>query len=330
MMSSRASLLPVALMLMAGTAGAGEFRVGIETIGDPKAVFATVESRTIVPARARIGGMIAELTVREGDRVERGRPLAFIGDEKLVLQIRSLDAQIAGLDATAKQAQADFSRAESLFEKGTIARARFDESRTALNVATNALRARSAERSVIQQQLSEGRVIAPSTGRVLRVPLTTGTVVMPGEAVATIADEHYVLRLRVPERHARGLKPGDTIRIDGSEIDQSGARFGTIRLVYPQIEDGRVVADAEVEGLADSFVGERIRVWLSSGDRKAIIVPSASLMTRYGMDYVTVKDASDKTELVPVQRGRPLPRPHMPDGIEILSGLSGHEVLITP
>lgn len=87
-------------------------------------------------------------------------------------------------------------------------------------------------------------MLAPAAGRVLKVPLTTGTVIMAGESVADIAEQNFVLRLRVPERHARFLKAGDTIRLDAAELGESERRFGTIRLVYPQIEDGRVVADA--------------------------------------------------------------------------------------
>ena len=122
-----------------------------KTVADEKAVFATVESTNIVPARARIGGTVAELSVKEGDEVKQGQVLATVGDEKLVLQLKSLDAQIAGLEAQLAQAQGDLTRAEDLFSKGTIPKARLDEMRTAFNVATNAHRARVAQRSVIEQ-----------------------------------------------------------------------------------------------------------------------------------------------------------------------------------
>ena len=62
-------------------------------VADEKAVFATVESISVVPARGRIGGTIAQLSVREGDPVKRGQPIALIGDEKLALQLKSLDAR---------------------------------------------------------------------------------------------------------------------------------------------------------------------------------------------------------------------------------------------
>ena len=57
---------------------------------------------------------------------------------------------------------------------------------------------------MIQQQLTEGDVLAPAAGRVLKVPLTAGTVVfLPGDPVALIAEQNFVMRLRVPERPGR-------------------------------------------------------------------------------------------------------------------------------
>lgn len=331
-MTSRMLMIAAATWaaLAASASAADIFTVQPTTVGDEKAVFATVESANVVPARARIGGTVARLEVTYGDHVERGQTLAAIGDEKLILQMKSLDAQIAALDAQLAQAQTDLDRAQSLFDHGTIPRARLDEARTAFNVATNSRRARVAERAVIEQQLTEGNVLAPTSGRVLKVPVTPGTVVLPGEPVALVAEQNFVLRLRVPERHARFLKAGDPVRLDGEELGKGGAQFGVVRLVYPQIEEGRVVADATVQGIGDYFVGERIRVWVSGGDRMAIIVPARFVMTRFGIDYVRVLRDGDVTDDVPVQRGRAHPRPDMPEGLEILSGLKAGDRLVRP
>ena len=164
----RGIVVAAALALLARQAIAAEtFTVEPKTVADEKAVFATVESANVVPARARIGGTVAQLAVKEGDRVDQGQVVGIVGDDKLVLQMKSLDAQIAGLDAQVAQTQSDLTRAEDLFSRGTIPRTRLDEARTAFNVATNAHRARVAERSVVEQQLSEGKVLAPTAGRVL-------------------------------------------------------------------------------------------------------------------------------------------------------------------
>lgn len=317
--------------LIAQQARADEtFQVAAQTIGDEKAVFATVESANIVPARARIGGTVVQLVVRQGDRVEQDQPVATVADKKFVLQIQSLDAQIAGLQAQFDKAKTDLERAQELFAHGTTSKVALDTAQTAFEVATNALKARTAERAVVEQQIAEGKVLAPTAGRVLTVPVTTGTVVLPGEPLATVAEQNFVLRLRVPERHARFLRKGDRIRIDDEDLGSGGARFGTIRLVYPQIQDGRVVADADVTGLGDYFVGQRIRVWISAGERSSIVVPGSLIVTRFGIDYARVRTNSGSVVDVPVQRGRQLPRPDIPDALEILSGLKPGDVLVRP
>lgn len=319
----------VVLTFSRGVCAEERFAVASISVVDEKAVFATVESASVEAARARIGGTVAALAVREGDGVEQGQIIASVGDEKIALQLKSLDAQIAGLEAQLAQAQTDLTRAEDLFTKNIVPKSRLDEARTAFNVATNAHRARVAERSVIQQQLAEGNVLAPISGRVIKVPVRTATVILPGEPVAMVAEQHFVLRLRVPERHARFLKAGDPVRTDVEALGEAGAQFGTIKLVYPQIEDGRVVADANVAGLGDYFVGQRIRVWVSGGNRTAIVIPATYVTTRFGVDYVRIRKDGTLID-APVQRGRDFPRPDMPNGLEILSGLADGDELVQP
>jgi RND family efflux transporter MFP subunit len=322
------SLIAVA-GLGAAPAGAEILTVAPRSVADEKAVFATVESISVVPARGRIGGIIVQLNVREGDSVTSGQAIAAIGDEKLALQMKSLDAQIAALQAQSDQAQIDFTRTEGLVDRGILPRVKLDETRTALNVAQNGLRARTAERAVIQQQLSEGHVLAPAGGRVLKKLVAVGSVVLPGDPIAMIAQQDFKLRLRVPERHARFLKAGDRIRIDGAEFGEQASKSGAIDLVYPQIEDGRVVADATVEGLGKYFVGNRLRVWISGGPRTALVIPSNYVTTRFGIDYVHIRQA-ERTIDVPVQRGRDLPSADLPNGLEILSGIRAGDQLVQP
>ena len=299
-------------------------------LADEKAVFATVESANVVPARARIGGTVAGLTVHPGDAVQPGQVIAVVGDEKLLLTIAGLDAQITAVQSQLAQAQIDFSRAEALFRQGAGTRVAMDQARTAMDVATSTLKARTADRDVARQQLSEGQVLAPVAGRVLTVPVTKGTVVLGGDSVASIAESNYILRLRVPERHAGTLKTGDSVRVDGAEFGRSGAWFGKVTLVYPTIQEGRVVADAEVPGLGDFFVGERIRVWIGAGERPAFVIPESYVVTRFGLDYVRRQQPGGEPEETPVQRGQERPTEAMPDALEILSGLRAGDVLVRP
>jgi RND family efflux transporter MFP subunit len=318
-----------ATMVSAPLACAEPLTVAPRTVADEKAVFATVESISVVPARGRIGGTVVQLNVREGDSVTRGQAIAVIADDKLALQMKSLDAQIQALQAQADQAQIDFTRTEGLVDRGILPRTKLDETRTALNVAENGLRAKTAERAVIQQQFNEGQVLAPVDGRVVKRTVSIGSVVLPGDTVETIAQQNFKLRLRVPERHARFLKAGDKVRVDGAEFGDQAAKFGVIDLVYPQIEDGRVIADATVEGLGEYFVGDRLRVWISGGTRAAFVIPSNYVTTRFGIDYVHLRQG-EQTIDAPVQRGRDLPSSELPNGLEILSGIRAGDQLVQP
>ncbi len=325
---------PIALFLMLvaapAAAGPASFTTTLRQVSDEKAVFATVESRNVIPARTRIGGTVAALAVKDGDAVHAGQVLATVRDTKLQLQLTALDAQIAGLRSQLAQAHIDLGRANALARSGAVARAALDRARTAVQVAESALAARIAARAVTARQQEEGAVLAPIDGRVLAVPVTDGTVVLPGETVATVAEQHFVLRLRIPERYALGLKAGDRIRYDAAELGTAAPGFGSITLVYPQIVGGEVRADASAPGIGSYFVGERIRVWVPAGARGAIVIPAHFIFDRFGQDYVRLRTHAGTVVDAPVQRGLALPTPAMRDGVQILAGLTAGETLVAP
>jgi membrane fusion protein, multidrug efflux system len=296
-------------------------------IADRKLVLATVESVDVIPARVRIGGTVEGLGIDEGDRVEAGEVLATVADPKIALEMAAVEARIESLAAQRRQALTEVERARELRERAAIPQARLDDARTALEVIEAQLAAMRADRELVVERAAEGRVHAPTAGRVLRVHVVDGSVVQPGEPVATVAAERYVLRLLLPERHARFIGRGDPVEVGARGLgarlyDQAvSARTGTIVKVYPELQDGQVVAEAEIEGLGDFFVGERVRVHVATGTRPVIVVPPEYVYQRFGLHYVRLGDGR---ELV-VQPGQ-----RLADGIEILSGLQDGDQLVRP
>ena len=292
-------------------------------IDDLKAVFATVRSKDRIDARVRTPGTVVSLKVDEGAHVEPGQVLAIIADPKIALRIKALDAQIVGLESRAANAKADYDRAEQLRQRGVTPQARVDQLKTADDLAANELKSARAERQVAEEQVSEGQVLAPAAGRVLKVPVTAGTVMMAGETVATIAANLYLLRLELPERHARFMKKGDPIKIGarGLAPDQQVVGEGRIIQVYPELQGGRVLADAEVPNLGDYFVGERALVWISAGKRKTIAIPASFTFRRFGLDYVRVRRNDGEADDIVVQLGQPIPVANGGDQVEVLAGL---------
>lgn len=286
-----------------------------------KAVFGRVEARDRLPARARLGGTLVELSVKEGDLVKAGDRLGLIVDDKLVFQLSAIDAQKASLQAQLANAEAELKRGEDLLERGVTTVQRLDALRTQVDVIKGQIEAVDAERKVVEQQAADGAILAPADGRVLDVPVAVGAVVMPGEVVAMLGGGGIFLRLAVPERHAQAMKEGDRIEIEGS----AGAQEGTLERIYPLIENGRVVADVSVDGLADSFVDARVLVRLPVGTRAALVVPETALITRSGLDFVGVH-AGDAVALRAVVVGEHLQM----DGaamVEVLTGLQAGDAV---
>jgi len=320
------ALLSLALVALSHAAHAQpqEATVQQQMVADQKAVIATVQSVREVQARSRLNGTITLLNVKEGDHVEAGDKIALVGDAKLAIRGQGLSANIQGAQSAYDKAKLDFARASELRQSGYGTQARLDEMRAAMQIAENNLQAARAAQGEVTQQTSEGAVLAPGAGRILKVPVSLGSVVMPGEIVAVLAPENYILRAELPERHARHLKTGDTVLV-GTRGMKSGVseefKTGKVQLVYPEIKDGRVIADIAASDLGDYFVGERTRMLVSTGERPAYLVPSAMITRRFGVSLVKLKGGKE----IVVQPGRTID-----DQTEILSGLVSGDTVVMP
>jgi RND family efflux transporter MFP subunit len=310
----------VALLLAAAPVAAGTLTLAPETVTEWKPIYGTVAPRNDVPARARIGGVVEELLVTEGDAVTAGQRIATIRDEKLGFQVAAYDAQIAALRAQLATAETELARGETLIERGVATRQQVDQLRTTVDVTRSQLAAAEASRAVVAQQAAEGDVLAPDDGRVLTVPVTRGAVILAGEPVATIGSGGLFLRLAVPERHAAVLQEGDSIRIGTG----GGAREGRLAKVYPEIAGGRVTADVEVADLPGAFVNARVPVALPVGTREALLVPAAAVVTRSGLDFVTVVEGGAEVARA-VVLGEPVG-----DKVEVLTGLRAGDEVVVP
>lgn len=324
------ALLFLAVAGMNSLAQAEEYQVKTRTVIDTKTVYGTVQAAVDVPARARISGTLQDLSVDDGSSVKKGEQIAQIVDEKMNLQRRALDAKIAASKSNVDNYQLEYDRAQKLYERGTIAKSRIDQLETQLIVAQNTLKAAEGEKAVLEQQVTEGKVLAPSSGRVLDVPVTAGSFVMGGEVIATVAQEGFLLRIEVPERHARSMKVGDEVLLGGEPMKDGGeSEVGHIVKVYPKISQGRVVADADVPGLGDFFVGERIQVRIAVGERQAIFIPLEYISTRFGLDFVKLAADNGETLEIVVELGEHQTVDGKPY-VEVLSGLKDGDRLVHP
>ena len=304
---------------------AGLLTVQEVTAPDYKSVAAVLTNRDTGDARARIGGTLQQVRVREGAEVRRDQLLAVIVDQRLALEAQAGSAGVGAAEAVAEQARGDLRRAQYLFERGVYAQARMDAVQAQARAAEAQLRAARALAGAAGAMAGQGRVYAPADGRVTRLPIPQGAVVMPGDVVVAISTGARVLRIELPEGEASLLREGQDIRILG-DYDTS-VRVARVLQVYPAIDNGMVTADLDATSFEGEFIGARVRVLAPAGERQAFIIPGRYIVTRYGVDYVRlwrdglVFDA-------PVQRGARAPLENMEDGVEILSGLRAGDQIV--
>ncbi len=321
----RSLLLTMAtgLALLTGApALAGTLVLQPTQITEWKAVYGRVEAKDTVPARARLGGIVEMMGVSEGDTVTAGQRIALVRDEKIAFQIASLDAQMRAVTSRLQTAQSDLERAQTLVQRGVGTVQKVDQLQNEVTVARNDYAALEAQRSVLVKQEEEGAVLAPLGGRVLSAPVTRGAVVLNGDTIASIGGGGFFLRLAIPERHAAMLKQGATLRIatGGAQTE------GRLAKIYPLIENGRVIADVDVDKLDADFIDARILVEVPVGTREALLAPSSAVTNRSGIDFVTIESGGERVERAVIV-GETMQREEG-ERVEILTGLVAGDVLV--
>lgn len=295
----------------------------LQPVDDLKPVAASVVTRDMAEARARIGGTLTELKVREGDEVRKGQLIGRVSDQRLTLETTAYDAQAAAAAAEAARASAELSRVQVLYDKGFYAKARLEQAQAAARAAEGMAAAARAQRAASAEMGSQGAILAPSSGRVVRADVPAGSVVAGGQSVATITSGEPLLRLELPEGQARALKVGEQAPVSADDLPGLAA-YGTVVQIYPSVTGGQVTADLRVEGLRADLIGQRVRVQVKVGERDALVVPEAYAATRFGLDFVRLVGPDGAAREVAVQ-ATPAPTKGQ---VEILSGAQAGDVLV--
>ncbi|WGM37661.1 Multidrug resistance protein MdtE [Caulobacter sp. NIBR1757] len=297
------------------------FRVAPEM----KPVAGEITTRDMADARARIGGTVTRLTVREGDRVRAGQVVAFITDARLGLETSAYESMVSAAAGEAARANADLGRTRSLYDKGVYAKARLDQAEAAAKAANGNLNAARARRAASAEVGAQGAIIAPSAGRVLKADVPLGSVVAAGQSVAQITAGPIVVRISLPEGQARALRVGAPVEV-WPEGPGGASLTGQVTQAYPSVDAGLVTADVTVAGLSDALIGRRVTARVQVGERQALILPRRYVVTRFGIDYVRLVRSGGQVEDSPVQTA---PGP-LAEEIEVLSGLTAGDRIALP
>jgi HlyD family secretion protein len=181
-----------------------------------------------------VSGEIVELTVKEGDHVEKGQLLLRIKPDTYISQkdrslaaISSAQARRAQTEAQFTQADLAFKRSQQLYNQQTISKSDFEQAQATYNVAKATLDAAkydvvSTEASLKEanENLIKTSIYAPMSGTVsmLLVELgerVAGTNMMAGTELLRVADlSRMEAQVQVNENDVPRVKLGDTATIE--------------------------------------------------------------------------------------------------------------------
>jgi HlyD family secretion protein len=173
-------------------------------------------------------GIVAELYVKEGDRVEAGAPVFRLGAERIDLPLQGATAQRSALAqaieaarAQAALARSNYQRTSNLFADGFVARARLDADRAALDAANarleearRQLTASSADIGLWRERRGDLAGAAPAAGTIERIYHRPGEMVQAGQPIAALlAPENRKVRFFAPEPLLARLPVGARVAI---------------------------------------------------------------------------------------------------------------------
>ena len=191
----------------------------------------TVVAETSAAVGFQAAGRISERSVRRGERVEQGQPLARLDERDLAARVDSARAALEQARADARLAEQELDRIRPLFEQNVASRQSLDQAESSAAAARSRVASAKAQLTEARNALDYASLSAPFDGVVTSVVADVGDVVAAGQTVVRLAaDDGRLVEVAVPERRRAGLADNaqahlmaDEERLDASLDSVNGA-----------------------------------------------------------------------------------------------------------
>ena len=287
------------------------FRHYVEIPGDVE----TDQNITIYP---EYSGVLLDVNVDEGDRVQKGQILARIDDGGLSSQLAQMEAQMA-------LAKTTFERQQRLWEQNIGSEIQYLEAKTNYEAIQNSV-------NQMRSQLAKTVVRAPFSGIIDETFTEEGEVVAPGQSrlFRLINLKDMYISAAVPESYLNKIQKGTDVMV---EIGATGASFQSeVKQVGNFINPNnrtfeiQVAVPQNTQNIKPNLIATvRLNDYTSEG---AIIIPENVVQTNAAGERLTyvLERESDSSGIV---HKRILETGLMYDNsVEVLSGLQAGDLLI--
>lgn len=268
----------------------------------------TVTSDHRVSISSRISGYIRKLSVRAGDRVQRGQILVRVDPVNAKQAVVQAEADLA--DATA-----DLNRYEALYRDRAASKQQLDRARLRYKVTKSQLKQ-------ARNQLGYAEVTAPVNGVVVEKRMNKGDLAAPGATILTIEDPASLLvSTYVSEQFVSLIHVGDRVDVEVPALKRTIA--GSVRQV---VEAADPVSHQFLVKVAvqhpDLHPGMFAQSAFLIGKRQALLIPAAAVIDRSGLHGVYLIDSDGVAHYRQIRIGN-----RVGEDVEVLAGLHAGDVI---
>lgn len=153
-----------------------DLRFNIDVTGD-------VNPAQQVEIKPEVSGRIIHLPVLAGQVVKKGDVLVELDDRDLLTARQGAQTDIERARLTVDRSQADFDRGQGLYRAKLSSQETFDNVSNDLALARNALAKAQRSLQSVDDQLTKTRILSPTDGTILVLPVVEGQVVTAAASV---------------------------------------------------------------------------------------------------------------------------------------------------
>ncbi|MFP4560959.1 MAG: efflux RND transporter periplasmic adaptor subunit [Thiohalorhabdus sp.] len=295
-------------------------------------VTGTVTSPRVAQVSTSVGGLVKEMHVDSGHRVEAGAPLLELDRELEALELRQERAAVEEVREELADARRRLSEAERLARDQNLPESELRAREAEVRVAAATLERLQARADHQAARLERHRVEAPFTGVVARKRTAAGEWVEPGTPVVElVAVEELRLDFQAPQSHYPRIDEGTPVRVHletAGDDPLEGEVGATIPVSDPEARTFtvRVHVDRDAAPLTPGMSASATLL-LETG-REGIVVPRDALL-RHPDGRETVWVAREEGDKLTVQEQQVETGLTFDGQVEIPSGIGDGDRVVT-
>lgn len=295
----------------------------------------TVESVNSVVVAAKNSGEISGLTVEEGDAVKAGDLLMAGGGTGAALDLKSQQAQLAGLQAQYSQARELANKNKSLYDQGALSWQEYNASNTAAKQLAAQISSLQYSIQSYAETTGAGGVTAPMDGVLTGVYVKEGESVMAGSPLFEISNLNDIyVRTDFIAEDADLIREGDAAKVYNEDAGFNDGK-ASVKKVHLKAENKmsdlgvnqkRVTVEIAFGTSETIRLGSDVDVEITVEKKENVLrIPDLAVFEKEMKDCVYVIE-DGKASLREIETGL-----EGEDFIEVVSGLSeGDMVILSP